>query len=929
MKWFQHARKRQPGIRFQTFDDLAILILQQQNYQFTQITEEERFFFFCEILDKANTYNSYKELVQQAKAYAETYGQLKRLGLTIEQTPRPLLDLQPIFKKYEDVYRDAKGFMDPENRIFKAVELGRHLTEFPLSHVVIDGYSDFSPVQYSLIQYLLASAVPVTIYLPEFKTPLINITVSTLKTMGFTTYNEELSFLDRTICKKKERTSATTIEEEIHGVLDSIDKQRNGNRYDQYGLVFVNEEIYLPELERISLSKRIPIKKVINKSLTETGIFAFITIILQQHVPQQTKWEQVHLVDSVAKLCFIEPTKYNQIKEQFIANREICHDDVCSIVASIVDYQQSLEEKQTIRKYNESLLGLLDKLPLPSTWKQIIKTKSSKQIKAVALELRAFNTLIEFLRYSLDDEKPLPIQSVNVHLDTYQVWLLSRLEHERLYIDRAPHDGIEIYSFRDAPIFKGKHLFVLGLNEGEFPKQTKLSGYFQERYVDEIDSPYPLPLASYFRLKDDAAFAQLEYIATYLSFSYVEGMNPNQPMLPSKYIVDSTLYVKPTNYSSINRLNNNTYVSDDELDEKLAYHAGIGKILKQEPVILKQFRRNLAYLEKGTERISAKWETSLLSSNISITKLERYAACPFRYSLEQVLKVEPPIEKQTKIDPRETGNMLHRIIEEFYKEVKGRPFKDLQIFYNNKAEEKLETIFEKEWEVIVQKHYELSRRILNKEKEEWWKKLRKWLAAEKHRFWENDQIAEMSIFRIEEPVQLSIDMPNNEPLVLTGKIDRIDIDEHGFVIYDYKSSNKNLDFENEIPSGIVLQVPLYMMALEQEFNEGRFKAHVIKKAEPIGGGYISVKDPNLRNKNTVWIDESHKMRFEPNVKIKPNIERINSETLINDYQFPALIEKLWRGTATDFSVKPYSSASCKYCNYKMICRVTTEKHGKE
>ena len=66
----------------------------------------------------------------------------------------------------------------------------------------------------------------------------------------------------------------------------------------------------------------------------------------------------------------------------------------------------------------------------------------------------------------------------------------------------------------------------------------------------------------------------------------------------------------------------------------------MGKQLKQQPVELKQSIENLAYLQSGQEIVSGVWKEKLSNNRISITGLERYASCPFRYGLERLLKVK-------------------------------------------------------------------------------------------------------------------------------------------------------------------------------------------------------------------------------------------------------------------------------------------------
>lgn len=911
VKWFQAARKTQPGIQFQTFDDLATLLLNTRNIPFTPLSEDDRYMVFYEILNQSELLLSERELVQKAKAYADSYGQLKRLGLTVSQTPESIEELKKAFDTYEQEYRERRGLLDPESRILKAVEAP--IPDFPLSHVVIDGFMDFSPVQYQFIDYLLRASVPLTIYLPALDTPIIHETATTLKTMGIQV-PDEVPFL-KIKCTKTSVTKATTIEEEIHGVLESIAQEKGAESYREFGIVLANERSYLPELERISNLRRIPLNRAKKKRLKETNFLPYLEQLLDKQ-ENSTKWEQLPLVDTIAKLCFLPPTEFTKVKDSFILSGENSHDLISQLIEAANKFSAALPEKATTAVFIKRLLGFLENSSLPSIWTKIIRERIPTKLHLAALELRAYKRVLEKLAQSIDTK---PVLAVSVHLETFRSKLLEILMGETLYLDRKPTDGIEIFSFRDVPLFKGRHLFVLGLNEGEFPKKINLSGYFQERYVANVHSPYPLPVPDYFRKKADAAFLQLPYLGETISFSYVEGMNPHQPLLPSKYLMEYK--AEEVRYSSVSRFKDDTYLTIDEHEEKLAYQVGIGKEILTKSPVLAQFMKSLERLQTGEERLSEKWSEKLKSDRISITMLEGYAECSFKFAMDRVLKVQPPLEKQLAISPLETGNMLHRIIEAFYREAKGVPFQDLASFFEGQDEKKLALIFEKEWEIVKQKHLEIPMLNLEKEKQEWWKKLRRWLAAEKRCFWENEQLAEMAIYKMEELVRYTMILDNQEVITLSGKIDRIDIDEDGFVIYDYKSSDKELDFENKVPNGLMLQIPLYMIALNDQFKQGKEPEHLNKGA--VGGGYISIKKPHHRKKNTVWKDEEEKHRFEP--KEKTNIVRLESESLLQEFQFPMLIERLWRGSYTDFSVKPFSADSCRYCIFKAICRVRKEQ----
>ncbi|UTW68964.1 hypothetical protein KHA80_17280 [Anaerobacillus sp. HL2] len=74
------------------------------------------------------------------------------------------------------------------------------------------------------------------------------------------------------------------------------------------------------------------------------------------------------------------------------------------------------------------------------------------------------------------------------------------------------------------------------MNEGTFPKKHKLGGYFQESDLKNLPIPYASPSRKLFRKKDDAFFLQLFHLVKNISFSYVVGVDPHNPFLPSGYL---------------------------------------------------------------------------------------------------------------------------------------------------------------------------------------------------------------------------------------------------------------------------------------------------------------------------------------------------------------------------------------------------------
>ncbi len=921
VQWFQQARKRQPGLEFKTFDDVADLLLKQANKNYNSISDIDRILLFQDILKQDSSLRSEQELVHQAKACSDTYGQLKRLGLTVKELPKQLQPLSEIFEAFEKLFVEEAKLFDSENRIHQAVSIQQ--TNVSFGHIVIDGYFDFSPIQYLMIEYLLKQNVPITIYLPAVFTPLVNETENTLQRLGFI-QAETKPEPQKVRAHIKTLHGGTTIQEEIEGVLETIKQKTKEERFDYTGIVLSNESLYKDELITISEKRNIPLKQIKKKSCMETSFGQFLYLLFSFNQDNMTKWEKVVLLDKLAELLFIHASQYSKLKHQYLLDEQV-NPMIDQYLEKTLLFLNQIGKQNCFKDYLSHCLTFITDLDLVSFYKTIIRNAEMEKNHFKAAEhWRVISTIITLLEQEQESLENRGILHLETTISSFAYWFFNRLDNENLFIDRAPSDGIVIHTFSDVALFRGKRLFVLGMNEGVFPRDTRLGGYFQESYLKQEQFRYPIPGLEYFRKKDDTLFAQLDYMAESLSFSYVSGINEQQLLLPSKYMIDSQIEKDPEpSYTLLKRFGNNQYETKLEYEEMISFQIGLGRESKHLPSKLANFKENIARLTAGEEILSKNWKDYLTKLEVAITRLESYADCSFKYAMEHVLKVSEPLQKKTKLDPRETGSMLHKVIEGFYKDITSIPFSEIEQYYEGEEQRILMEIFCEEWKKLERSHPEVSQKVLKREKEVWQSKLEKWLVAEKLRYWTNDALKDMRIFKLEESVSLSFPLATGETLILKGKIDRLDIDEQGFVIYDYKSSSKQLDFKKAIPAGVTLQIPMYMIALEKEFNEGKYKRHAtVKPFYPIGGGYISLKEPYIRKKNTVWRDEDQKIRFEP--KYNTHIEEIHHEGLEFTYKLNDLVESLWRGMHRDFSVKPFAEDSCKYCLFKATCRVS---HG--
>ncbi len=934
-KYLQVARKRKAGIAFKTFDDLADLLLKKAKVDYFPVSESERTIFFQQLIanDKKRFLVNPQELRHKAKAYAETYGQLKRLGLTIDDLPKHFQQMKPVFYEYESEWVKKQRLLDPENRIHEATSLSK-IEELNLGGIVIDGYLDFSTLQYMVIAYFCSLGFNITVYLPEVKeAEIVEETKQQLQNLGFMIENNEIGANIR----KPEIfvKSATTMEEEIHGVLDEIAVQSGETPLEEVGVILADENRYQEKLEKVATEKQLPLKVPEKKAVKESLFIQFIIQSLLKHNARfYTRWDSLDIVDTMLRLEFSKSVDYMNKKRAYIESGFLAEEDSEKLETYIL-FRKSMPKKTSLISYLTLLKELLKASAYTTIWHERLFTESStKKLQQIRFEWKAFEHLTALVTTKVDMLESQGLEQLQVDYHIFVDWLSEGLQRGTVYVERAPQKGIQLFTFRDVALFEGSHLYVLGMNEGTFPKGHKLSGFFQESDLKDLPIPFASPTRRLFRKKDDAFFNQLFLLADKLSFSYVAGVDPHNPLLPSGYLEPWKKEIAERTYSTAQRFSKKETSTNNDYEEKTAYHIGLGKKVLNIPETLGKMSQKLEEFEKGEEQISTGWGEKLRRDKLSVTMLESYAMCPFKYALERILNVKEPLEKRTTLDFRDVGSMLHTIIEKFYKQLNlvGKPFSTFTEDMKETAETVLMDIFEEEWGLVEENHRDFSKLQLSIEKEEWQKKLYKWWLAEKKHFWENKKLRTMHLFRLEESIDLDVKLDDDTVITLSGKIDRVDIDENGFVIYDYKSGYASLNFEKEVRPGLKLQLPLYLVAMENRLANGHYQIDLSDSFETVpekltahGASYISLREPAKRAGNSVWREEHFDKNnpFDINKTHATKEETLEAEVFLAKYELKDRLKALWHGSISDFSVKPLKCISS--CAYKSVCRVTQDQ----
>lgn len=214
----------------------------------------------------------------------------------------------------------------------------------------------------------------------------------------------------------------------------------------------------------------------------------------------------------------------------------------------------------------------------------------------------------------------------------------------------------------------------------------------------------------------------------------------------------------------------------------------------------------------------------ILSGHFSPSSLEGYASCPHKYLLGNVLGVrrhEEP-EAAVRIDPRDRGTLLHRILERFMAEDPDAG----QVRVQGKREpQRLLQIAEQEFELCVERGETGYPLFWAYDKEELREDLRRWLDSERAderaaaltegayevRFGFRAHGNDDSPLSTDEPLKITAE---GVELKIAGKIDRLNwAAGEGFRVVDYKGGRPSSEFKDGslLLGGRAVQLPLYQL----------------------------------------------------------------------------------------------------------------------
>jgi len=937
-----------------------------------------------------------------------------------------LQDLNVVYSGFEEQL--AGKYIDETDLLTILAENIDKTDMFKDAVIYIDEFAGFTSQEYHIIEKLIQIAKQVTITictdgLHEIKNPDTDIfysnevTVTKLLEVAqncdvkieeikleerYRFKNSELKHLEKNLYENKPqkynsqikniqlflaKNQYSEIEEVARNVLKLV--RDEGYRYRDISIITKNIATYSSLARAIFDKYDIPIFIDENRDLNQNVVIQYILAILEIFIKNwsyeavfnyiKTGFSNIEEDDifKLEKYCLKWGIKQNKWKKEFTygnyeekdkADIERLEQIRKDLVTPLMNLKYKIDENKTVEGISKAIYEFLVEQQIYE--KVQIKIQELNEIGQIDLANEyesSIQTIIEIL-----DEIVLVFKDDKITIDKYNQILKIGFKNSSLTKIPGTQDQVIMGDVDRSRSHKVKAIFIIGLNDGEFPSVRKDEGFLNDADREVLkQNGIELAKGTIDKLYEDSfniykAFTTAEeklYLLYSSSDMQGKALRPSMlinkikkiyPMLQEQSDVierRSEILNKKTTYEEL--IVNLSKLKEQDSIEKLWYY------------IYDYYQKNSEWNEKLKQSLKGLEYTNIPDkidqNNIdrlygntlvtSISKLERYRSCPFSYYLQYGLKIKP--QEELKIQTLNTGTFIHEVIDEFFGTVKEVGIKLEEI-----TEEQLSEIINKiiDSKLGQNKNYIFTStakyRALVIRLKKIIKKALKYIIGTivQSRFEVLGTEVEFGEKGKYKPIRLTLE--DGKRIEIIGKIDRIDTaqgeDGKYLRIIDYKSSAKNIDL-NEVYAGLQIQLLTYLDAackeedlmpagvlyfsmleqmiksdkrLEQEEIEEKIRSNFKMKGLILADvKVVKLHDKNLQNGSSALVPAYIGKDGELSEKKTSGVTAEQFKDL-QKYMYTIIKQISKEILGGNIDLKPYykdKKTPCKYCDYKSIC----------
>lgn len=960
------------------------------------------------------------------KKHEVSIDDLNNCPIEDEYTKLKLKDITSLYEKYDA--RIHKEFLDENDNLTILADSLDEVNLYNDSLIYIDEFLGFTPQEYRVFEGLLKKAFEVTVAVPVdtlegysnkendifyFNKIYINKLIEIANNLNVKieekcledTYrfkNEELKFLEKNLyaVNKKYDKDVNNIKlflaqnpyTEMENIAINIHKlvKNCGYHYNEIGIIAEDIDKYQEDAKAIFRKYNIPLFIDDKKDLNQNILVKFIIAMLEVF-PKKWSYEamfnyiktglldvsndDIYLLENYCMKWGIKGNKWYK-KEFNYEPKNDKQDKLESlrkeIVNPLMEFKDKVLENKTAYQITSEIYNFLIENHIIKNLDEKIKNYNKIEIS------EEYNTSYKILMSILDDIC-LVFKDTKMNFEKYKELLQVGISSSELGKIPATQDQVTFGDTERTRSNKLKVLFVIGINDGTFPKVNKVEGFLNDNdrnllkdagiqiAKNSMDSLYEEQFNIYRTLSTPEELLFLSY-----SSSDKEGASIRPSVLIKKI---KKLFPKLKEESDIIEKNyeitNDVATFENAMELYRSYLDG-NDISSEWEDLLRYFKKKQTrkinnaisgiYYTNKAEDLNEKNLNKLYGKYLktSVSRLESYRRCPFAFHLTYGLKLKE--KDELKMEALDTGSFMHEVIDTFFKELDDR--------HLNVKEISDEEVFDIVNEIInmlldttryyiftsSNKYKLLSRRLKKVIYQSICYIVYSLRYSDFKVFGHETEFSDKGEFK-----NIKFDVDGNK-IEITGKIDRIDTaklnDKQYVRIIDYKSSARKLDM-NQILSGLQIQLITYLDAVAEQttFEPSGILYmglidNVVKDAKNLSKEEIEAKiRANFKMQGLILADVNVvKMMDNKLEKGSSDIIPVylkqdgeiskNKSSVIDKKDFDELQVKV-KEIIKDISreilkgkidIKPFNynkKTGCDYCKFKNICMFNTNIKGNE
>ena len=702
--------------------------------------------------------------------------------------------------------------------------------------------------------------------------------------------------------------------------------------FSKYAIPFYLEE-------ELMLSKHFSAKfiikaiDVVKKNFSQSSVLNLLkTNVISFNYDVKDAFENYVLKNNIKFNSFSKPF------EMLSQDQMILEEVRKTLINPLMELKEKFSKAKTVLEFTNSIETYLSKLKFFERLQELKQGLAESN----ALEFRKIEQAEQKLQQCFDVMK-LYLTDEEFDIDSFVELLENTFDNQNIKLVPVGANEVFVSNISSSTFYPAKKMYFLGCTMTSFPNSKADCGIITDEELMLLTCKNAIePSIKDINKREKFKCFQLLFNSNFSVLSYPtqsdDGLGVKSEILEqiSKILTINNRKL-PILKTSV-EIDQIAQVKDKQIQQRLLqrFIASDNNILKSKKEFNMEHRNislpiSTEITENFTNQIQNAEQLFLTAKNMSVSKVENYANCPYNFFLNNGLKLKE--REVAEIKPLDVGNILHKVAELFVKQLK--------VVTENNIKDVVSKIL-----VIIQEDDEfkiifdsLDSFRINSIKDE----ANRFCEAIYYQIYNG----EFKVLKPEYRIQTVLNGIN-----FKGFVDRIDEIEDYIRIIDYKTGSEKFDFA-QLYYGLKIQLFLYAKLISEQLNK-----------KVAGCFYMPVKNSFSKTNTSKY--ENYKLDgvFDESVEILKamdkniNFEEYKSDIVslsikkgeISRYSTPKMLSNIEFNNLLNYAENIFianinnikagkidclpnrKSATtddclCQWCKFKTICRYNYKQQG--